>query len=258
MTFTEKVKSEILKKQLNSPCCRLSALSAFIRGAGTISVKGNKIGFEIITENKDTSTYFYNILLEDFGQEGLINKFNDKLSDKPKYQLSLINDSSLNILMELCIVNIDNGNLSINLAIDKYLVEEKCCKKAYVIGAFLGGGSCTIPQIQKRTSSGYHLEFVFSKYQTALDFSGVLSEEGFLPKLTKRKENYVVYFKGCDEICELLSYLGATKSMFDVENVIIEKGLRNETNRRINCEMANIEKQVNAAQNQINAIEAIK
>ena len=147
--------------------------------------------------------------------------------------------------------------MAINLSIDKYLVEEKCCKRAYVVGAFLGSGSVIIPQIQKKTGSGYHLEFVFSKYQTALDFSSLMSEEGFFPKLINRKENFVVYFKGCDEICELLFYLGATKCRFDLENVIIEKGLRNETNRRINCEMANIEKQVNAAQNQIHAINLI-
>ncbi len=67
----------------------------------------------------------------------------------------------------------------------------------------------------------------------------------------------MVYFKGCDEICELLFYLGATKCRFEVENIIIEKELRNDTNRRINCEMANIEKQINASQNQINAITTI-
>ena len=62
MTFTEKVKNEILTKQLNNPCCRIAALSSFVRGAGTIAVKENKIGFETITENKKTCEFQKNML----------------------------------------------------------------------------------------------------------------------------------------------------------------------------------------------------
>ena len=253
MTFSEKVKSEILSKEKGQPCCLIASLSAFIRGSGTIATKDNKIGFEITTENYQAINYYKDILQKVYGVDGAL----EKLSGGKKYRYTLVDEASLNILIDLGILKVDDGGIAINLSIDKYLTENDCCKQAYIQGAFIGSGSITVPSLESKSSTSYHLEFVFSKYQTAFDFTGILSEKGFLPKLTERKQSHIVYFKNGDEISEILFYLGATKCCFEVKELVIEKDIRNETNRRVNCEMANIDKQITASNTQINNINVI-
>ena len=85
-----------------------------------------------------------------------------------------------------------------------------------------------------------------------------MSSLDFMPRQIQRKESHVVYFKNRQEVCDLLFFMGAKKSYFDVSNLMIEKDIRNETNRRINCEMANMEKQINASLNSIASINLIE
>ena len=131
-------------------------------------------------------------------------------------------------------------------------------RAAYVRGAFLGSGSVTVPEEGKSGNTGYHLEFVFSNYQTATDFCEILSEAYFMPKLTARKESYVVYFKTIDEISDLLAFIGATKAVLTVSEIAVEKDMNNDMNRKINCEMSNMVKQMDASVKQIRAIDKIE
>ena len=253
MTFSERAKSEILIKNKKQPCCLMAFLSAFIRGAGTISVINGKIGFEIISENQNAIDYLAEIISSLYGQDVQKQVF----YHGKKFKISLVNDVSVNVLIDLGILSASDSGVSINLNIDKYLIENDCCSQAYIAGAFMGGGSVTIPNKEKKSSTSYHLEFVFSKYQTASDFASILTQKGFLPKLTERKENYIVYFKNGDEISELLFFIGATKCCFELKDIVINKDIRNDTNRRINCEIANIDKQIIAGENQVRCINTI-
>lgn len=255
MTFSEKVKNEILSKGFLEPCCQIAALSAFVRGAGTVAVKNGDVGFETVTENEEAAKTFSRIIKTIYGIDCEERSFADKLTGRIKYCVSVINEKSLGVLVELGIVSVSNDGISINLSIDKYLTENECCKQSYVKAAFIGSGSVTVPSGDKR--GGYHLEFVFSKYQTASDFATILTEQGFLPKLTERKETFVIYFKNGEEISDVLAYMGATKSCFELKNLIIEKDIRNETNRKVNCEIGNLNKQVDASIKQIKNINAI-
>lgn len=256
MTFTEKVKEEILLNKL-SPCCQVSALSAFIRGAGTLLISNGHIGFEIITENKAALFYFSKILEVVYGASPSFTEFKDKLTKKTKYSLTLANELSTQILIELGIIEEGVDGAQINLSIDKYLVENECCKRAYVIGAFIGSGSVTIPKDNVKSSTSYHLEVVFSKYQTAACFSELLSTCNFMPKLTERKENYIVYFKNADEIGDFLFFLGARKSGFELNDIVVKKVMNNDTNRKRNCDMGNINKQIEASMKQVKDINLI-
>ena len=255
MTFTERVKEEIISKKISQPCCQVSALSAFIRGAGTLLIKKGYIGFEVITENKKAIDTFSQILTKLYGANSTVNEVKDKLKGKTKYSLSLVSEKSTLILQELGIIEEGASGAQINLNVDKYLVENDCCKKSYLIGAFIGSGSLTVPSEKSTTS--YHFELVFSKYQTASCVAELLSEVGFMPKLTERKESYVIYFKNGDEISDILFYLGAKKACFELKEIIIEKVMKNNTNRKMNCDMGNINKQVEASLKQVKDINLI-
>ena len=253
MTFSEMTKNEILSKKDKQPCCLVASLSAFIRSAGSLSVQWGLVGFEVVTENEEAIKFYAEIIKNIYGENPIV-----EISKKhKKHKLSLISQRSTEMLIDLDILSADKNGITVNFNLNKYLIENECCKQAYVSGAFIGNGSVTVPKDEKNSTTSYHLEFVFSKYQTALDFANLLSEKGFFPKYIDRKESCVVYFKNGDEISELLFYMGATKACFDLKDIVIKKELRNETNRRINCEMANIDKQVIAGENQVRSINVI-
>ena len=253
MTFSEITKNEILTKKDKQPCCLVASLSAFIRSAGTLSVHNGMVGFEVVSENVEAIKYYAEIIKNIYGENPTI-----EVSTKhKKHKLSLISNKSTELLIDLDILSADKNGITVNFNVNKYLIENDCCRQAYVSGAFIGNGSVTVPKDEKNSSTSYHLEFVFSKYQTALDFSNILSQNGFMPKYIERKETHVVYFKNGDEISEILFYMGATKACFELKNIVIKKDIRNGTNRRINCEMANIDKQVIAGENQVKSINII-
>ncbi len=256
MTFTERVKEEILTKKINQPCCQVAALSAFIRGAGTLLISSGQMGFEIITENKKANDYFSSVLSSLYGADLILSEFKDKFTGKPKYKMKLVTEKSTAILYELGIISEGVERAGINLSIDRYLIENECCKKSYIIGAFQGSGSVTIPS--ETSSTSYHLEFVFSNYETASCVRDLLAEVGFMPKLTERKENFIVYFKNGDEISELLYFMGAKKCGFELQEIIVKKVMNNDTNRKRNCDMGNISKQIEASIKQVQDINIIE
>ncbi len=254
MTFTEKVKNEIISYKNVQPCCQTAALSAFVRGAGTLLSKNGNIGFEINSENGSAVEYFKDIIVGVFGEDAKLKIKRDNLTGKTKYSLTVLSKTSIMLLRELGIIAFTEKGPTVNLLIDRYLINDDCCKKSYLAGAFLGAGSATIPTKNSKSRTSYHLEFVFSNYNSASDFAEVVSIMGFMPKLTDRKESFIVYFKNGDEIGDILLYIGAKKSGFAVKDIVIEKEMNNATNRRFNCDISNINKQIEASLKQVKDI----
>lgn len=132
------------------------------------------------------------------------------------------------------------------------VLEEEHCRTAFFRGAFLAGGSVTDPE--KR----YHLELVTSHYNVGREMPPLLMEAGLTPKNITRKANYVTYFKQSNAIEEFLTLIGAPLAAMDLMNAQAEKHLRESINRRVNCDAANLDKAVDAAQGQIEAIRRLK
>lgn len=122
---------------------------------------------------------------------------------------------------------------------------------AAVRGAFLVSGSVSDP------NKGYHLEFVTPKETFASLLQSTLRTLGLEAKIFQRKSCFVIYLNEGDSIASLLALIGAHTSILDLENVRVLKETRNNVNRIVNCETANINKSVNAAVAQIRSIELI-
>lgn len=258
MNFSMKVKNEILTHAFDLPCCKTATLSAFIRGAGAITGRRGKLGFEFVTENENAVKFYSGLILELFGVEMDSSEETDNLTGRTKYIYSTFDDRAVDILLALGVIESSQDGLVIKTEIDKYLIENDCCKKAYVVGAFIGGGSVTIPQQEGTNKNNYHLETVFSLKQIADDYCQVLAILGFFPKLTERKDKYVVYFKGREEISDMLTFMGATGCSLDLQELIVERDVNNKVNRRYNCDMSNLSKQIEASIKQIEAIKNIE
>ena len=241
MNFSAKVKSELITKSLKKPCCKLAALSAFIRTSGSIVTRGKKVGF-VLSCDAELGEFFISVVEKLFGETPTAYS---KRSERVK--ITFLSDDSLDILLKTKIIEISGDGLNVRLDIDDELLKNDCCADAYIIGAFLGSGSVTVPEIDGGKSTGYHLEFVFSKYVTASDFADLLSRRGFMPKTVGRKDNFVVYFKSTEEISGVIAQMGAVNSYLYLTDIQVKKEVRNEENRKLNCEMSNLTKQIDAA-----------
>ncbi|MGI5997638.1 MAG: DNA-binding protein WhiA, partial [Lutispora sp.] len=160
--------------------------------------------------------------------------------------------ASENILKKLFIINETAKGNRINNRIPNSIVKKDCCKRAYLRGVFLGGGSISAPE------KTYHLEMVTSNETYAKDIKNLINSFGLNAKIVLRKDYFVVYLKEGENIVDFLNIIGAHSALLDLENVRIYKEMRNNVNRLVNCETANLSKTVNAAMRQINNIKYIK
>lgn len=134
---------------------------------------------------------------------------------------------------------------------DTRIVQQSCCKQAFLRGAFLVAGSVNDP------GKSYHLEIICKTRDLAEYVSEVMGALGVMPKIIKRKEKFIAYLKEADQIVEALGVMGASVSLMEMENTRILKEVRGNINRAVNCETANISKTVNASMKQIEDIEYI-
>lgn len=156
------------------------------------------------------------------------------------------------LLREVEVLKGEEGVLALNYEISPKIVCDDKTKRAYIRGAFLGGGSISNPE------KAYHLEFVTHNDSYAHNISKIINSYGLDSKVIQRKNSYIVYIKEGEQIIDLLNIIGAHSSLLELENVRIMKEMRNNVNRLVNCETANLSKTVNAAVRQVESIKLIQ
>lgn len=132
------------------------------------------------------------------------------------------------------------------------MLEEECCRSAFLRGVFFAGGSITDP------AKRYHLELTTSHMQVSRELDVLLRECGYPPKSVSRNGSFVTYFKQSHQIEDFLTLIGAPVAAMNVMTAKMEKDLRNSVNRRLNCDSANLDKAVGAAQEQLEAIRKLE
>ena len=145
------------------------------------------------------------------------------------------------LLKETGIFREIDGVLTIDYTIDPEMVKNmKNIRRAYIRGAFIGGGSISNPE------KTYHLEFVTHSEEYAIDLCKLINSFGLNSKVIQRKNSFIIYIKEGEQIVDLLNIVGAHTSLLELENIRIMKEMRNNVNRLVNCETANLSKTVNA------------
>jgi DNA-binding protein WhiA len=200
----------------------------------------------IITGNQK----FGERLLERFSRAFDISFDTIPESGKTGKQAYIINDpNKLRLIIEA--YGFSPGNLlahHVNLGV----IEEECCRRSFIRGAFLAGGAITNPE------KSYHLELVTDHYKVSRETYSLLLDMGFFPKETARGGNYITYFKQSSTIEDFLTLIGAPVHAMEVMSAKIEKDMRNTVNRKVNCDTANVAKTVDASAMQIEAIRKIE
>ena len=250
MSFSSEVKEELSRINANS-CCQRAELSALIRMAGTIRIIGGQSGvfLQIQTVHAPTARRIFKLLKIHFHKPTEIAiKRNNFLKDRSMYIILLNLEDAKDLLTELGILDKDKEKITLQKGIDHSILKKDCCKKAYLRGAFLGGGSISNPK------GPYHMEYVTPDKILAYDLKNLINELGLNAKVVVRKNNYMVYLKEGNNISDMLGNLGAHNSLFKFEDIRVLKGMRNSVNRLVNCETANINKTIGTSFRQIKAI----
>lgn len=255
MSFSSKTKNELARMVPEKECCQYAELAALIRMSGTLQLAGlEKFNLIITTENASVARKIFKLfkLLFKINVEVMIRK-NLKLKKNNHYLMVITHTmNTWEILKKLGILKEYNDTFDITYEIPKELIKKRCCKRAYLRGAFLGGGSVSDPE------KTYHLEFVTNSLEHSQDLKQLVNSFKLSSKIVERKGNFVVYLKEGDQIVDLLNIIEAHQALLDLENIRVYKQMRNDINRIVNCETANLSKTVNASMKQIENIEYIR
>ena len=255
MSFSSMTKNEISRLPIKNECCSIAELAAIIRMCGTIQISGiKKISLKFITENAAIARRIFSLLkmLYDTEMEIMVRR-NRQLKKNNSYLIVVTNTDAANrILKALGLIrDEENSRYNIHYKVPDSLLENRCCKRAYVRGAFLGGGSISNPE------KSYHLEFVTNNEEHSNDLLQIINSFGLNARIVKRKENYVIYLKEGEQIVDILNIIGAHQALLKFENIRVLKDVRNNINRIVNCETANLSKTINASIKQVKNIEYI-
>lgn len=257
-TFTEELKNEIIRESVGGEPCAIAFLSAYIRTSGSIVVAGGNYGFEIVTENEKTAEFICELFEQVFDESLTVSEANyDVKRGKDKLKFECVGENTCEILERLGIVRRHTDVVSLIFGISDEIIPDENCMRAYIKGAFLGGGSCTLPDEQTYSRTGYHFEVVFSNRITASDYCELLCEFEVLAKLVARKDNAVVYVKSKEVISDILSVMHTDKCLKKLNKIVEHKDRSNNDNRVSNCSVSNIDKAVTASVAQIKSIEII-
>jgi len=216
---------------------------------GTLSISSRRVTVEVRTENAAIARRIFISVKQLFkvAPELLVRK-KMRLKKNNVYIVRLTSQAR-EILEELEIIS---PRFEIIRTISPVLVRKICCKRSYLRGAFLAGGSVNHPE-----SASYHLEIYTDHYEHGQALVELCQHFDLHPKLIERKKGFVMYLKEGEKITEFLNIIGAHQALFQFEDARIVKDMRNSVNRLVNCETANLNKSVAAAMRQIENIRLI-
>ena len=243
ISFSGNAKAEICRNLPQKKCCAVAQCFGILLFCNCFS--GNTI--RIITESKEFASVLPKLFKKALGVTFDVQPEQDAVG---KLTFQITQPEKIETVMCAYGFNVtDTVSLHINLPV----VEEDCCKAAFLKGAFLAGGSVTDP------GKGYHLELATTHHSVAREAYTFIHEIlGFYPKSASRGGGQVLYLKNSELISDCLTFLGAPVAAMGVMEARLEKELNNKVNRRCNCDEANTSKVVEAAQEHLSVIRMLR
>lgn len=247
MSFTAEVKEELSRIIPKRACCPRSELSALIRVEGTLHVVGKgRFRLEVATETAPVARKTIKLMHEIYGLKTELTVRRSVLHKANNYLITVGSQPKLaGALADLGILD-DQHNLA--YGIPAKLTRKDCCAISYLRGAFLGGGFVADPH------GDFHFELTAETGEMAEDLVSLMGRFGIEAKVTKRRGVFAVYLKGAEPIVTFLALVGAHRALLRTEDVRIIKSMRNDVNRLVNAETANLQKSADAAMDQLEDI----
>ena len=243
MSFSAAAKAEVCRILPQKHCCALAECFGILLYCNNFSADGIKI----ITESREFAYILPKLFKKAFD---LSFDSYPSLEAPGKLVFQIWDEEKIGEIMDAFGFDIED---TLSLHVNYPIVEEDCCKAAFLRGAFLAGGSVTDP------GKGYHMEVATTHQSVARETDALMREVmGFPPKTAQRGGGQVLYLKQSELISDYLTFLGAPVAAMGIMEARLEKELNNKVNRRCNCDDANTSKVVEAAQEQLTAIRMLK
>ncbi len=246
MSFSSEIRAELCKKTDRALHCRIAMLAGLITLDGKMKLQDGRRCMSIRMEKDEVCDTVKRLLQMVFN----IGEEDYETVPRPQggaririYQPELIH----RIFQTLKLSELDG-----KLDTDDIILSQSCCRIAFLRGTFLAAGFMANPEIS------YQMEIVTDRDTVTDQVLTVLSGFDVTGHVTERRFSQVVYIKDADGISETLGRLGAAGAMMEFENIRILKGIRNNINREVNCDTANITKTANAAVRQIECIRKLE
>lgn len=250
-SFAALVKGEMANHLYRKAHCRRAELLGLLRMGANLTLSfGKGVGLEFMTESAAVARKALMLLKgasEVQTTVSVIRSF--RLRKANRYDVRVVPSRALRLLLhELGLT----GTALLDATGDDALLRRPCCRLAYLRGAFLAGGSVSRP------AAGYHLELVTAQTTFAELLLELCRNLGFPANLTDRKEHFVIYLKESEAIIDFLAMLGAERAASEVEVARNVREVKNQVNRLVNCETANLTKTARASALQAGSIAYLK
>jgi len=252
LTFSLEIKKELSRIEEINDCCKKYELVGLMRAGMSLRKLNGRPRLLFITENASLSRHVFSRVKEIYKDSPDVFMLKTRrFRSHTVYQLEftrLMEDAVHDILDDMGIILTEDGT---GLKYKPVSIKKRCCRRAYLRGGFLATGSISDPD------RSYHLEITFPDDFLAEEYIKYSKGFGIEPRKIMRKGHTVVYLKEGQEIVDFLNVIGAHVALMKLENIRIVKDMRNQVNRIVNCETANLEKTVNAALRQVDNIKYI-
>ena len=247
MSFSSDVKDELARLEGQSVCCQLSELAAIVSLGGTISLLGGgRMRLYVESEHAAVARTVFLRLKHIFdAQPELLTLRHARLGGRSTFRCIISGDEA-SFVLEGCGIDYFQRR-----GVPREVTARKCCRMSFLRGVFLACGSVTDPERE------YHLEFVLGDEAFAVALQKLIARFGLTASLGQRRQMKLLYLKGQSAISDMLSIFGANTARFAMEDAYIRKELRNNANRAVNCDSANVQRAVTAAARQTQAIERL-
>ena len=255
MSFSSSVKDELSRQMPGARHCQIAETAAILSLCGRVKISASDhFWIEIHTENVAVARKYFTLLKKTFNirTDASIRSGINPGRSRTYIVAVREHEEALKVLQAVKLIN-SQGEIGENLSLIRNVVlQNACCRRAFIRGAFLAAGSISAPE------KFYHFEIVCPTEPKAEQLKNIIATFDIEAKIVPRKKYYVVYIKEGSQIVDILNVMEAPVSLMELENIRIVKEMRGSVNRQVNCETANINKTVSAAVKQIEDIRFIQ
>ena len=255
MSFSSSVKDELSRQMPGARHCQIAETAAILSLCGRVKISASDhFWIEIHTENVAVARKYFTLLKKTFNIRTDVSIRSGINPGRSRTYIVAVreHEEALKVLQAVKLIN-TQGEIGENLSLIRNVVlQNACCRRAFIRGAFLAAGSISAPE------KFYHFEIVCPTEPKAEQLKNIIATFDIEAKIVPRKKYYVVYIKEGSQIVDILNVMEAPVSLMELENIRIVKEMRGSVNRQVNCETANINKTVSAAVKQIEDIRFIQ
>jgi cell division protein WhiA len=252
VSFSRQVKQELARHDDKRDCCGSWELTAFLLLRGYLSIRDGLQTLIMQVDYNNVARHLFSLLKAAGLESPVVMRQQERRLGKNRYLVQVNGAEQVEAL--LIYLRLKESGQANHLSRDSHFAPlKRCCRRAFIRGAFMAAGSISVSG-----RSGYHMEINCSYQEDAAVLQQYLEYFSIKTFLRRHRDSYSVYLKDAEAIADFLRIIDASSALLHLENIRVVKSMRNQVNRLVNCDTANLQKIVDSAQQQLNQIERIE